>query len=285
MNKTRIVSAAAAALLASALQAQEADTLRRYRLTTETVWLTAGHHHSYDAYLSSQLYQGAQLGLGFEQQRLFSASYTRLSKYCGLSLKLAADRNQAQNHRMLTPRLRGLYGAHYHLPAWRRLRLMPGAYTNVDLGVKYLPHNGNNPANAIASTNFWLSAIATFSFRIGATPIKLTDHASLAACGLMFSPHYTQLYYDIQAIDGINGHMAFTHPGNRLQWRNEFAADVPLGRIATVRLGMVAERLRYDVSRLQGRNLECLFKLGLVRHFYTFRGKEPIPNEFISAEQ
>lgn len=255
----------------------------KLRLTTRTGWASVGHHHTYDKYLSSLLHQGTQIGLGFDEQRYYSASYPKFSKYDGMEFHGASDLNPAQNHRMLSFFARGFYGAHYHINAAKGLKIMPGAYSNLDLGLKYLAHNSNNPVNVIANTNLWLSVMGCYSFKIGKEPIRLSDHFSIAGVGLMFSPKYTQLYYDISAIDEFDGNFVFTSFGNRLHLRNEFAIDFPVARLATLRLGMVAERLKYNVNKLEGRNLDMSVKIGIVHNFYAFKGKETIPADFIKV--
>lgn len=265
--------------------ATETEEAPLYRLTNESWWLTAGHHHTYDSYLSSQLYKGTQLGIGFDQQRYYSAKWPKLSKYDGADFHFAIDENPAQNYQMTTLYVRGFYGAHYHLNFGKHFKVMPGAYTNFDLGIKYLPHNSNNPANVIANSNLWLSVIGSYQFNIGREPIRITDHFSTACIGMMFSPKYTELYYDMAYIDDYDGNIVGTNFGNRQQFRNDFSVDIPLKRIATFRLGMVAERLKYKVNHLEGRNLELSFKLGIVHQFYTFKGRKEIPANFISPLQ
>lgn len=284
--KRKILSFLMALLLVPTLVKAQEDSAAiapQYRLTTKSTWASVGHHHTYDNYLSALLHQGTQIGLGFDEQRYYSASYPKISKYDGAEIHGAFDMNPAQNHRMMSFFVRGFYGAHYHIAATNRLKVMPGAYSNLDLGLKYLAHNSNNPVNVIANTNLWLSVMGSYTFKIGREPVSLSDHISIAAIGLMFSPKYTQLYYDISSIDKFDGNIVFTSIGNRLQFRNEFNVDFPIGKLATVRLGMVAERLRYEVNKLEGRNLEMSFKLGLVHSIYTFKGKESIPAEFINV--
>lgn len=267
-------------------QADDSTTISpQYRLTTRATWLSVGHHHTYDTYLSNLLHQGTQIGFGAENQRYYSASYPKFSKYEGGEIHGAFDLNPAQNYRMMSFFIRGFYGAHYHINAAPGLKIMPGGYSNIDLGVKYLSHNSNNPANVTANTNLWLSLMGSYTFKIGKEPISISDHFSIAAIGVMFSPKYTQLYYDISSIDHFNGNFVFTSFGNRLHFRNEFDIDFPIAKLATVRLGMVAERLKYDVNKLEGRNLEMSFKLGVVHNIYTFNGKERIPAEFINVMQ
>lgn len=265
------------------LRAQTDTTAADKRLTRESVWLGMGHHHTYDNYLSSVLYQGTALGLGFDQQRYYSATFPKLSKYDGAEFHAAFDDNPAQNSRLLSLYFRGFYGAHYHVNVGTKLKIMPGAYTNVDLGIKYLPHNGNNPANVIANSNLWLSLMLNYRFNIGRQPVWLTEHLSAPFIGVMFSPEYTQLYYDMAYVEGdYDVNVVGTNLSNRKQLKNEFDVDLPLGRIATIRLGMVAERLKYEVNNLKGRNLDVSFRLGITHQFYTFKGKEDIPSNFIS---
>lgn len=266
-----------------AVLAQEADSCKLYRLSTESSWIAAGHHHTYDSYLSNQLYQGVQMALGHEKMRLYKPTYDKISEYKGTSVRVGIDRNPAQNSRMLSTAIRGCYGAHYHLNCFRNLTIMPGGYTNLDLGLKYLAHNSNNPVNIIVDSNIWLSAILSYKFNIGKEPIRLTDHFSTTACGAMFSPKYTQLYYDIAYIDEYNGNIVGTSFGNRQQFRNDFSVELPIAELGTISLGMVAERLRYNVNYVKARNLDMLFKIGFVRNSYSFKGKEQIPAQFIKV--
>ncbi|MCQ2192414.1 MAG: DUF3316 domain-containing protein [Paludibacteraceae bacterium] len=263
------------------IQAQTDTTTRKYRLTTEGLWLSVGHSHTYDNYLSSQLYKGISFGAGMDQTRFYSADYQKISKYDGMDFHAALEENAARNSRLIQMYYRGFYGAHYHIDLNERVQIMPGAYTDVELGLKYLPHNGNNPVNVIGSSSFWLSARWQHKFKIGKEPFRIIEHPSISACGIQFSPKYTQLYYDIAYIDDYDGNIVFTHFGNKLHFRNDISVDFPIGEITRLRVGMTTERMFYDVSNLKGRLFENALKIGIVRRSYVFKGKTPIPEFFV----
>ena len=253
-----------------------------YRLTNEVAWLSVGHHHNYDDYLSQLLYQGTKVAAGFYQSRFYSPTFRRISKYDGLEFHFADDKNPSENYTLWFFDLRGYYGAHYHFYPFRNFSLQPGAFSNIDLGAKYIPHNTNNPVNVIGSANMWASLIATYKFSLGIYPIFLREHFSMAFFGCMFSPEYSQLYYDIASINGYDGNLYATSFSDYFRFRNEFSADFRIAALATVRLGVVAERLKYSVGNLNGRNLDVSFQIGIVRNFYTFKGNKHIPSNFIN---
>lgn len=256
-----------------------------YLLTNEYAWISLGHHHTYDNYLSNLLYQGADIGAGVEQIKLYSASFPRISRFTASEYHFASDQNPAENYNIVCTSLIGDYGAHFHFHPCQNLLLMAGSYTNIDLGLKYLSHNGNNPVNVIGDANQWLSLMAYYHIKTKRRVITFRDHISTAFCGLMFSPKYTQLYYDIAYIDDYDGNFVVTSFGNCFRLRNLFSVDVPMGKVATVRFGMLTDRLKYKVNGLEGRNLNVAFQIGIVKNIYTFKGKESIPDSFINPLQ
>lgn len=268
-------------VIAVAMQQMQPKAAETYRLADKVVWFSAGHHHNYDDYLSSLLYKGDALALGFEQSRFYSAQYPRISNYEGAEVHADIDQNPAKNATMYEAFVRGFYGAHYHFNLSHGFLLRAGAFTNIDLGARALLINGNNPVDAIANSNLWLSAILSYRLHLGRFSFFLRNHFATPFVGVMFSPKYTETYYDMAYVDDYDGNVVGTWWGNRWQWRNDLSVDIPLRRIANFRFGFLAERAVTTVNKVETRDMHLSFQVGIVKKFYTFKGKQNIPSNYI----
>ena len=257
-----------------------------YKMTNEVVWLSVGHHHSYDSYLSSLLYKGTSFALGVEQSRFFSPSWRYLTRYDGYELHLTSDKNPSKNSSMYNAYVRGFYGAHLHLRPGSNVLLKPGIYCETTLGGRSLLKNSNNPANALFNTDLWLSLVSSYRLKITKKfELFFRNHFSTPFLGCMFSPKYTELYYDIMYVDEFDGNFVLTSYGRRNQFRNALSVDVPLGQKATVRLGLAVDRYKTSVNRLETRDLDVKFQIGYVKKFFNFKGNMEIPSQYADPEK
>ncbi len=254
-----------------------------FRLTDRKGWISVGHHHNYDDYLSSVLYKGTVLAAGVEQTKLYSASWPYMAKYEGARFSVSSDQNPAKNANMAQGELECFYGAHFVYPVSDNLKLNIGAYSQLDLGARSLLKNSNNPLNVVANTDFWISLRGLYRLSLWGRDFVFIEHFSTPVFGVMFSPKYTELYYDIHYVDDYSGNFVLTTYGLRNQFRNDFSISLPVGR-CTFSLGYVLERAVCNVNKLESRMLSSSFQIGFRKKLYSFKGKQSIPAMFISSD-
>lgn len=250
-----------------------------FLMSNACTWLSAGRINMYDSYLSPLLYKGSSLSIGHERLKYYSERSDKFSQYMNLVVNLGLAENPAKNATMSKILFYYDYGAHFHLRPMDNLTVMLGGYSNIDLGVRLLMRNGNNPASAVVNSNVWLSAIGSYRIKAKRRVVTLRDHLSIAAVGVMFSPKYTQTYFDIFYEGGSDGVVKFTSFGERFAIKNRFTVDVPLRRI-TLRAGFDAERTVTDVNLNEARDTQFTFLVGFVKNVYSFSGRERIPAGF-----
>lgn len=250
-----------------------------FLMSNTCTWLSAGKNNMYDSYISPLLYKGSSLSLGHERLKYYSEHSDKFSQYMNFAVNLALAENPAKNATMSKFLFYYNYGAHYHLRPTDSFSLKLGGYSNVDLGVRLLMRNGNNPASAIVNSNLWFSAIGSYKIKARNRVVTLCNHLSVAVFGAMFSPKYTQTYFDIFYEGGSDGVVKLTSFGERFAIKNRFTVDVPLKKI-TFRAGFDAERTVTEVNLNETRDTQFTFLVGFVKNIYSFSGRERIPAGF-----
>lgn len=205
------------------------------RPVTQVYMLEAGGTSALDTYLSPVRYHGYNLSL--------AGSWSKRLPWGGNSWQMTFDAD-AGFSRMLNPAKNALmlgfdasfaWGA-----AWTRtidagVSFTAGGSVSAECGVLYLTRNSNNPASAKAALSIAATASASYPFRIGRLPVRVSDRVSLPSLSVFFSPQYGETYYEIY-LGNRSGLAHFGWWGNRFCIDNLLAFDLDIGPSA-LRLG------------------------------------------------
>ncbi len=157
----------------------------------------------------------------------------------------------------------------YPLFAGSNLRLYGGGGWEASLGGIYNVRNSNNPGSLKVSTNFNLSAMAIYNWKIFTFRWQL----STPFAGMFFSPEYGHSYYEIFTLGNNKGTVHFGSFHNQQALRNYFSVDVPVHNI-TLRAAYLGDYYNTNVNELVTRIVSHQFMIGLVVESLNFGGKK-----------
>ena len=209
------------------------------RPVTSSYSLEWGSTTIVDTYLSPLKYNGQSLSLAGSWLKAMRQNPQRLIMSFDASIHASQALSPAKNSRLYEM---GIGFSWSMLHRWRPidgLQLAAGGSTMLDVGAIYLARNSNNPVSAQASIDIALAGMASYTFKIGKLPIKVSDRLSLPIVGAFFSPDYGETYYEIY----LGNHSGLAHYG---WWGNHFRIDNLLS--ADISLGSVALRLGYRMN-------------------------------------
>nr|MBD5378168.1 DUF3316 domain-containing protein [Bacteroides sp.] len=257
---------AAIALLVAfvaSLTAAGADSDRPLRPVTSAWTVEIGSAHEADTYLSPLHYSGWHAGFNYERFQAMRFDPERW--VMRLDIGAAVDRtdNPARNASMTGASLRDSWSMmrRFAIPAVSGLRVAAGGITELDAGALILSRNGNNPVSARAAWTVGLTAMATWSTRLGRLPVTLRYQPALPVIGAFFSPDYGELYYEISLGNHSNlAHCAWF--GNRFAMSNLVTADLRFGATA-LRLGYSGRIISSKVNNIVTRSFTHALVIGV----------------------
>ena len=240
-----------------------------------------GANHQLDTYLSPLDYHGPQLQLMHETQRithLLDSAVTFQTLWQG---NLSYTKNASAKARYMGGDVTFDAAWHYRFfTPVDRLRLFVGPQIGANVGVLYNTRNGNNPAQALASADFAVSAAAAYDFRIWRQPLLLRYQLDIPLLGVMFSPNYGQSYYELFTLGNTDHNVCFTHPGNAFSNRHLFSIDVPLHGF-TLRASYLCDIRQSHVNEIKHHSCTHAFMLGWVRYFQVVHPRRSTPPDFV----
>ena len=263
-------------LLAVVVAASAQEPATALRTFTHITQLGIGRVLQQDTYLSPLEYRGLQAHYMHQRhqplqwfkrhvqfQSLFhvEGSYTKnrpkKANYMGGSLRYDA----AWLYKFITP--------HSSLDTRHSsLQLLAGPQIGGTLGFLYNTHNGNNPAQALADIHLSASAMATYGFRLWRHSFKLSNQVDVPLIGAMFSPNYSQSYYEIFSEGNTDHNICMTTPFNAPSLRNQLSFDFPIGRF-TFRTSYLIDVRQSHVNGIKHHSYSHAFMVGWVKRMYN----------------
>ncbi len=238
----------------------------------------------------SPVNQSTLVGIG---KAFLNDSYLSPLRYSGMSISLMHDRIKGTPHfsgnlllqqqfliqtaitKNPTASASEYYGnldyritGFYPLLATSHFRLFGGGGWEASLGGIYNVRNSNNPGSLKVSTNFNLSAMAIYNWKI------FTFRWQLATpfAGMFFSPEYGHSYYEIFTLGNNKGTIHFGSFHNQQALRNYFSVDMPVHNI-TLRAAYLGNYYNTDVNEITTRIINHQFMIGLAVESLNFGGK------------
>ncbi len=222
-----------------------------------------------DTYLSPLEYSGISISLMHDRIRGTPCFNGKLLLQQQFLIQTAITKNPtasaSEYYGNLDYRLTGFYP----LFAGSNLRLYGGAGWEASLGGIYNVRNSNNPGSLKVATNFNLSAMAIYSWKI------FTFRWQLATpfAGMFFSPEYGHSYYEIFTLGNNKGTVHFGSFHNQQALRNYFSVDVPVHNV-TLRAAYLGDYYDTQVNELVTRIVSHQFMIGLAVESLNFGGKK-----------
>lgn len=243
----------------------------------------AGGTRIHDTYLTPLRYSGWQAALGYERMQAMRFSPEKWIMQLEARLALGRTLNPAKTALMWQIEFRPSWSMMWRTRLPEGFTVGVGGTASADLGVLYLPRNGNNPAAAKASITVGATGFAAWNGRLGRLPLTIKYQPELPLIGAFFSPDYDELYYEIW----LGNHSGLAHcawPGSFFRLDNLLTADLHLGA-TTIRLGYRCEVFSSKAGDIVSRAVTHTFVLGIATELISLRaGRSHTPDaRIISA--
>lgn len=252
-------------LQAAAMCAQDIDKNIRTRATM----LGIGYRNTLDTYFTPYNYDGLEVRLLQERERAISPLIfpKKMKHQWTRTATLSIDFDFCSSHSGESDIMGALiqYEMSWLLPLNLdgRLQLSLGPAWSSHLGFAYNTLGGNNPAQAYAATNLGVEALATYTLN---PRLALRCKATMPIIGLMFSPNYTQSYYEIFSLGDYDHNICLTSPLSAFSGRATLTLDWKLRR-STLRAGYMIEIRQSRPNNLRRHDWSHLFIIGYVKRF------------------
>lgn len=270
MTKLRLrILAFVAAVSAYSVMATEPSDSCVVRPVLSTFMVELGSSHIRDTYLTPLEYKGWGAALSYERMQAMRFDPERWVMRLDGRLSLDRTINPARTSLMWQIDFRPAWSMMWRKALPYGLTLAAGGNVGADLGVLYLPRNGNNPASAKASLTIGATGMAVWNGHIANLPLTLRYQPTLPLIGAFFSPDYDELYYEIW----LGNRQGLTHcawPGNFFRLDNLVTADLHFGN-TTLRLGYRCEIFSGKSGDIVNRNISHNFVLGIATELISLR--------------
>lgn len=228
------------------------------RPVTGIYGLEIGRMSAYSTYLSPLTYTGETYGVFGDWRKAMPFSPDNAVMDFDTEMTMGNMLNPPVTARMIDLNIRLGWGMSWRKRMPQNFQLTAGGVAAIDMGMLWLPRNGNNPVAARIFPHIGLKAGATWHGRIGRLPFLVSEEASLPLIGAFFSPAYGETYYEIY-LGNHDGLAHFGWPGNHFSFQNHISIILDFGRTAM----QVGYRFGADTSWVNNINTH------IFRHFFT----------------
>ena len=251
----------------AALGAAETDSILRPVLSTFTAEI--GTNHVRDTYLTPLEYKGWEFALGYDRMQAMRFNPERWIMQLQGRISIGRGLNPSKTALMWQLDFRPSWNMMWRTRLPYGFTVAAGGNAEVDLGVLYLPRNGNNPASVKASLTVGATGMAVWNGKLGRLPVTFRYQPTVPLIGAFFSPDYDELYYEIW----LGNHSGLAHcawPGNFFRLDNLLTADLHFGA-TTLRLGYRCEVFSGKSGDIVNRNITHTFVLGVSTELISLR--------------
>ncbi len=266
-------------LVSAALFSQKnADSVIVVKPVNQATLFGVGKAFITDTYLSPLQYDGATFSLLHDRLNATRFFDEKMLLQHQFQLQVALTKNPTQTASSYYGNIYYNIAGFYPLLETPKFRLLGGAGWNAELGGIYNVRNSNNPGSLKVSTNFNLSAMALYNWRI----FTFRWQVSTPFAGMFFSPEYGHSYYEIFTLGNNKGTVHFGSFHDQLALRNYFTVDFPAGKF-TIRIGYLGNYYRTEVNDLITKISSHQFMIGLAAETLNPGGREVKDNRWIKS--
>ena len=251
----------------------QTDSIPENRFTTHAMTFGIGTVNILDTYLSPQEYTGTQFHFMRETMRKTKWIKGKISTQSMLQGNFSTTRTQSREGKELAGGVAWSIGWHYNWLPSPSLRLMAGGVIDMNGGFVYNTRNGNNPAQAKASTDIAASMIAIYKFNIKRHDFTARYQLNVPLAGLMFSPDYGQSYYEIFTVGNYDHNLCATSFFNAPSLTSLLSLDFAVSS-TILRIGYLCDVRQSRVNSLKYHSWSHTFVMGYVKHFCLIKQRD-----------
>ncbi len=153
-----------------------------------------------------------------------------------------------------------------------------GGATDMSLGGIFSTRNGNNPANINFHLDLQSALLLSYRLPIPSCPILATLTWRASLLGSTFVTDFGESYYEnfmLQDVKhGFLDGLHFSHLGKSHRQELEFALDIPLPWIMTLRIGYRLSEHDQRINFLRSSHLSNSFFFGVVKELWSTSGRD-----------
>ncbi len=220
-----------------------------------------------DTYLTPLEYSGTSYAFSYERMQAMKFDPDRWIMRLDARLSFASTENPPHTYAMYSINLRPSWSMLRRFSVAEKLTLAVGGNVGLNLGALYLMRSSNNPASIQASATIGLTAMATYSLKLGKLPITLRYQPTMPLTGVFFSPDYDELYYEIY-LGNNEGLCHWATPANFFRLDNLLTADLHFGS-TSLRVGYRLEMASSKASGIVSRRIEHSLVLGVTTEWLS----------------
>lgn len=243
-------------------------------LSNRAFGLSYGKENHHVSYLSPLLYSGKSLEFWCETTK--RKKKKRGDFYSVINNRVHASSLEPTNESTQMNSYYDVFDFHYYydLMLSPKFHMLCGAYMGFEFGVDMLMSNTNNPVYVRANLDLiGLSLRPTLCIKAKRRLVKLYDQLDFRLAGMVFSPTYTQLYYDLTLPDyDKKEFLDFNSLSEKIRFANKLMMELPLRR-TTLRLGMLAERSKSMINMIDNRTTNIQAIVGLSYDYFHLKGR------------
>ncbi|MDY6121510.1 MAG: DUF3316 domain-containing protein [Porphyromonas sp.] len=264
-------------LLCSSLVAQNPLEAQRPQTTRSIHTIGIGGIVLQDLYLSPLSYGGRVFSYNHQKLSPLKPNKSLLLHYIS-DVETAIAHNPAKNAMFWTGS-----GRFAISPLWRiqlplPFRIYAGGATDMSLGGIFSTRNGNNPANINFHLDLQSALLLSYRLPIPSCPILATLTWRASLLGSTFVTDFGESYYEnfmLQDVKhGFLDGLHFSHLGKSHRQELEFALDIPLPWIMTLRIGYRLSEHDQRINFLRSSHLSNSFFFGVVKELWSTSGRD-----------
>ena len=215
------------------------------RLRTHATLFGVGYHNLLDTYLSPSEYTGTTVRILREHNRHTRLMKGNIAMQNSLQGNLAYCKSPTEDAKDIAGGVDWTIAWRYQWSPRTNLKVLAGPMAAAHLGFVYNTRNGNNPAQARAAVEYQIE---------------------VPLIGLMFSPNYTQSYYEIFSLGQYDHNVCVTTPVQAFNLNQMLSLDLPVGT-HVVRVGYQCGIRQSHVNHLKTHDWTHTFLVGYVKTF------------------
>lgn len=266
------------------IHAQDTDE-RKFLLVNNTNSIGISTLSINDPYLSPLTYSGIGFRFNHNNRRFLSTDNTNLSKQNKLSILGGMTINPAYTSSMTYLGLRYSWGMHYHLRPMNGLLLLAGGNCELDLAVKNISRNVNNPVNVDLATNLNLSGVARYDIQTRKRIMQLQLDVQSPLFGCMFVPRGGASYYEMFELWNLSDAVHFSSLHNKRGIETNLMLQIPFN-LSTLRFGIGYNGLKYSANDMVFKRNEISLLIGTTFDMAIFAGKKNrAPKNFMNTNE
>ena len=257
----------------------------KYLLTSNTDLLGLSVLNTLDPYLSPLNYSGLGLRYSHAERKYFSPENTKLSMIGKFSALAGLGLNPENTASMMIVCGNYSWGAQHHFRLNDKLEILAGGNVDVNMGVKSIARNVNNPVNVDLATNINLSSLLRYDFTVFKLKVRLKYQLEIPVIGAMFVPTFGQSYYEMFEIGNLSNAIHFSAFHNKRGVNQDIQLEIPFNK-STIQIGFGGNSLKYKANEMVFYQNEFNLQIAYIYDIYKISGsKKALPENFISTQK